>query len=256
MILTSCGSTKNLGGGIYEESVSVPKESIYYPARYKYEAIVEQKAANVCKSQGKFVDIFKQDGWLTSSISISFKCVDLATKQQRDIEYARAVEERQKQLKIQEEIDRKNRIEQEQENQRKIKAEEKRIKQRELAENRRKQALFEKCLSIGAIGMCRTYAGGRELYDDKDDTGWGNNKIYTQHLIRNNLTRPVKDIELQCDQFGASGTKIKTYNNTIYENWGPDESKVIESQFWPHNQLNTIKCFVKNWKPSFRQKLD
>ena len=253
MILTSCGSTKNLGGGIYEETFTVWSEN----SRRDDWVSAWKKASNVCSSQGKILDIIKDDNsGKNSSWTIRFKCIDLATKQQRDLEYAKAEEDRQKQLKNQRELDRKISIEQEQENQRKIKAEEKIIKQRELAENRRKQALFEKCLSIGAIGMCRTYAGGRELYDDKDDTGWGNNKIYTQHLIRNNLTRPVKDIELQCDQFGASGTRIKTYNNTIYENWGPDESKVIESQFWPHNQLNTIKCFVKNWKPSFRQKLD
>jgi hypothetical protein len=179
-----------------------------------------------------------------------FKCIDLATKQQRDVAYAKVEEERKKQFKIQEELDLKISIEKEKENQKKLKAEEYRKKQLKLAEDQRKQTLIENCLKSSPIGICRmTYSQGNNIYTDKDND-WGSYKVYTFHLVRNNLFRPVKDIEIQCDQYGPSRTIIKTYNHTVYDIWNPRESKMVVMEFWPHKQLDSIRCFVKSWKPS------
>jgi hypothetical protein len=179
-----------------------------------------------------------------------FKCIDLATKQQRDVAYAKVEEERKKQFKIQKELDLKISIEKEKENQKKLKAEEYRKKQLKLAEDQREQALIENCLKNSPIGICRTYYGGKHLYTGKDEYWDYFTKLYTFHLVRNNVLRPVKDIEIQCDQYGPSRTIIKTYNHTVYDIWNPRESKMVKMEFWPHKQLDSIRCFVKSWKPS------
>ena len=245
--LTSCSSTKDLGGGIYEESFTVSSEN----AIRNIWISSWRRASNVCSSQGKILDII-QDGYLGQSNTwvMRFKCIDLATKQQRDVAYAKVEEERKKQFKIQEELDLKISIEKEKENQKKLKAEEYRKKQLKLAEDQRKQTLIENCLKSSPIGICRmTYSQGNNLFTDKDND-WGSNKVYTFHLVRNNLSRPVKDIEIQCDQYGPSRTIIKTYNHTVYDIWNPRESKMVVMEFWPHKQLDSIRCFVKSWKPS------
>lgn len=252
--LTSCSSTKDLGGGIYEESFTVSSEN----AIRNIWISSWRRASNVCSSQGKILDII-QDGYLGQSNTwvMRFKCIDLATKQQRDVAYAKVEEERKKQLeerkkqfKIQEELDLKISIEKEKENQKKIKAEEYRKKQLKLAEDQREQALIENCLKNSPIGICRTYYGGKHLYTGKDEYWDYFTKLYTFHLVRNNVLRPVKDIEIQCDQYGPSRTIIKTYNHTVYDIWNPRESKMVNMEFWPHKQLDSIRCFVKSWKPS------
>ena len=93
--LTSCGSTKNLGNGTYEESRIVWSEGTFENDRKK----VWKNASDACSSQGKIVDLIQEGGFGSCcSWTVRFKCIDLATKQQRDIEKARAEEERQKQL--------------------------------------------------------------------------------------------------------------------------------------------------------------
>jgi hypothetical protein len=66
--------------------------------------------------------------------------------------------------------------------------------------------------------------------------------------IKNNSTSDIKDIQIQCDHFAKSGTKIDSNNRTIYEIINAKSSK----RFFKYNmgfirdQVHSTYCYIKN----------
>ncbi len=59
----------------------------------------------------------------------------------------------------------------------------------------------------------------------------------------------IRDIEIQCDHFGNSGTKVDSNNRTIYEIVGPKTSRTFNNfnMGFVHTQAATTNCFVKTF---------
>jgi hypothetical protein len=66
--------------------------------------------------------------------------------------------------------------------------------------------------------------------------------------IINNSDFSFKDIEIECDHYAKSGTKIDSNNRTIYEIFEAKTSKSYPNfnMGFIHEQANTSTCFIKD----------
>mgnify|MGYP000034063915 CR=1 FL=1 len=67
-------------------------------------------------------------------------------------------------------------------------------------------------------------------------------------FIKNNSDYDVKDIEVECNHYAKSGTKIDSNNRTIYEIIKSKSSKKYPNynMGFIHEQAYTSTCFIKN----------
>lgn len=67
-------------------------------------------------------------------------------------------------------------------------------------------------------------------------------------VIHNNNDYDIKDIEIECDHYAKSGTKIDKNNRTIYEIISAKSSKTYPkfNMGFIHEQADSSTCFVKN----------
>ncbi|QHF39585.1 hypothetical protein PspS34_15510 [Pseudomonas sp. S34] len=68
-------------------------------------------------------------------------------------------------------------------------------------------------------------------------------------LIKNNSVADIKDIEIQCNHFAKSETKIDSNNRTIYEIIkAKSESRYLKFNMgFIHDQANSSSCFIKDF---------
>ena len=67
--------------------------------------------------------------------------------------------------------------------------------------------------------------------------------------ITNNTQSPVKDIEIICNGFSETGTKIDSNTRTIYKSINPGQSiKINEFNMgYIHSSVNTTRCSTKKF---------
>jgi hypothetical protein len=68
-------------------------------------------------------------------------------------------------------------------------------------------------------------------------------------FIKNNSAYDIKDIQIQCDHFAKSGTKIDSNNRPIYEIIGKSSSKnyLNFNMGFMNQQVNTSSCYIKDF---------
>lgn len=66
--------------------------------------------------------------------------------------------------------------------------------------------------------------------------------------IRNNGTKAIKDIEIECVHFAPSGTRIDSNKRTIYEVIEPGKTRVFKdfSMGFMHSQADSSNCKIKS----------
>ena len=67
--------------------------------------------------------------------------------------------------------------------------------------------------------------------------------------VKNNSDYSIKDIEIQCNHYAKSGTKIDSNSRTMYDVIGPNSTKSYQNfnMGFIHDQANTTSCLVKNF---------
>ena len=67
--------------------------------------------------------------------------------------------------------------------------------------------------------------------------------------VINDSSIGIRDIEIQCDHYAKSGTKVDRNNRTIYEIVGAKTSRTFNkfSMGFIHEQAATTNCFVKRF---------
>jgi hypothetical protein len=67
-------------------------------------------------------------------------------------------------------------------------------------------------------------------------------------VIKNDSDQAVKDIDIQCDHFAKSGTKIDSNNRTLYDIIPAKSSKRFANfnMGFIHDQAKTSTCYVKD----------
>lgn len=82
---------------------------------------------------------------------------------------------------------------------------------------------------------------------DADKGGFGN-VLIANFKIKNASKYTVKDIEVVCDSYANSGTKIDTNKRTIYEAIKPNETKKIKhfNMGFLHNQATETGCIIND----------
>ena len=76
-------------------------------------------------------------------------------------------------------------------------------------------------------------------------TGFGN-IMEADFTIQNPTSYKVKDIEITCTHFAASGTKIDSNTRTIYEIFAPKSKRVIKkfNMGFIHSQAKSSNCRI------------
>lgn len=66
--------------------------------------------------------------------------------------------------------------------------------------------------------------------------------------IKNNSNNTIKDVEIQCNHYAKSGTKIDSNSRSIYDAIGANTTKNYYNfnMGFIHDQVNTTSCTVKN----------
>jgi hypothetical protein len=118
----------------------------------------------------------------------------------------------------------------------------------------------EKCLNDGLVGVCQTSENGSTrficgnnfltaldnllnpycYYTDKDT-------VNVNLELRNNLKRPIADIQIRCDQVARSGTVLDRGGHTAYDIWHHKETKSLSLRFRKHEQMASIVCIATKW---------
>jgi hypothetical protein len=121
-----------------------------------------------------------------------------------------------------------------------------------LAELRKKEEL-ERCFGSSGVGICikniteGVYICDRSaMFPTLNQNCWVNNplQITVAMSIRNNLNRPVKDINIRCSQIAKSGTVLRNSTDTVYNSWQPRDVKDYKLELLKHNQWSTVNCQV------------
>lgn len=79
-------------------------------------------------------------------------------------------------------------------------------------------------------------------------TGFGS-VMEADFRIVNDSSIGIRDIEIQCDHYANSGTKVDSNNRTIYEIVGAKTSRTFKkfSMGFIHEQAATTNCFIKKF---------
>lgn len=119
----------------------------------------------------------------------------------------------------------------------------------------------ERCLSDGSIGICQSASqNNTQFICDRNSLTTLDNvfnrycyvtdrfNIVTKMEVRNNLQKPVKDINFRCAQIAKSGTILRENISTIFDLWNPGEVKMISLSFTKHDQVASMRCISSSWK--------
>ena len=86
-----------------------------------------------------------------------------------------------------------------------------------------------------------------QLKYDWTTSGFGTVMMAAVTII-NPTPHSIKDIKIECDTFGSSGTKIGSLNQTVYESIKPKSKKTVKgiNMGFIHSQTHTIGCIISN----------
>lgn len=67
--------------------------------------------------------------------------------------------------------------------------------------------------------------------------------------VKNNSDHSIKDIEIQCNHYAKSGTKVDSNSRTMYDVIGPNSIQSYQdfNMGFIHDQANTTSCLVKKF---------
>lgn len=127
----------------------------------------------------------------------------------------------------------------------------------------------ERCLSNGPVGVCFKWVDSPRinLCDDGSIAGkiieFSNivnpsqysqcftrdtNSIAVYATIRNNLSHPIKDLNIGCKMSAESGTSLGGGNETFLKFFPPGKLIDVEFKIFRRNQVKSLECSARTWK--------
>jgi hypothetical protein len=135
------------------------------------------------------------------------------------------------------------------------------IERKEQQKQQQAQRAKEQCLGNGQIGICQSSSQNNIQFLCGQNTVTALENIFNQYCyvtdkfnikttmeVRNNTGRAVKDISFACEQNAKSGTVLRRGEKTVYDVWGPGESKIITLEFIKHEQVQSMTCRARSWQ--------